>query len=213
MTRARFPFAFLALVLFTSAANAQLYRWTDEKGGVHVTDTPPPPNARGVDLQKPRANVVETPPPYELATAMKDFPVVLYTSPSCTEGCEFARKALNSRGVPFREVQVWDEKTNDELKKVTGASQVPTLMVGRSVHQGFQQEAYEALLDSARYPKAGILRPRAQAAPQPPEGYPAEREGRTSRAEPEKPQVEEEAKPAGPYSPGAARQGPRPQKK
>jgi glutaredoxin len=215
MMRARFLIAFFALVLTAGAANAQLYRWTDDKGRVNVTDTPPPSSARMVEKQKPRANVVESAqPPFEVAAAMKDFPVVLYTSPSCKEGCEQARNALNSRGVPFREVQVWDDQTNEELKKATGANQVPTLMVGRSVQQGFEQGAFDALLDSARYPRAGAVARRNQAAPKLPDGYvqPAERDPQASKAEPVKPQAEE-PRPAGPYAPGAPRQGPRPQQK
>jgi glutaredoxin len=201
MTRARFPFAFLALVLFTSAANAQLYRWTDEKGGVHVTDTPPPPNARSVVQKKSRAEVGEAPAQtsYDLSAAMKNFPVVLYTSPSCKVVCPQAREALNKRGVPFQEKQVWNPETADELKKVSGAADVPTLLVGRSVVTGFEQSAYDALLDAARYPKAGALAARSQAAPQTPEGYVAPAEAAKAEAKP----VAEEPKPSGPYSPGS----------
>jgi glutaredoxin len=213
MTRARPFVVFSILVLSVGAAHAELYRWTDEKGRVNVTDTPPPASARSVERQKPLANVVEgSQPPYELAVAMKEFPVVLYTSPNCTEGCERARKALNSRGVPFREVQVWDERGNEALKKATGGNQVPALMVGRSVQQGFEQSAYDALLDSARYPKAGAVPRRNQGAPQLPEGY-AQPDQQASKAEPVKPQAEE-ARPSGPYAPGAPRQGARrPQQK
>jgi glutaredoxin len=209
------PVALFAAVL-AGAAHAQLYRWTDEKGGVHITDTPPPASARAVERKKPSANVVERtqPPPYELAVAMKDFPVVLYTSPSCKEGCDLARKALNNRGVPFREVQVWDDQTNEELKKASGANQVPTLIVGRSTYRGFEQGAYDELLDSARYPKTGTVARRNQAAPPLPEGYQraGEGEAQATRAEPATPQAEE-ARPAGPYAPGAPRQGARPQRK
>jgi glutaredoxin len=191
------------------AAAAQLYRWTDEKGRVHITDTPPPSSAMNVQKKKPAApSVVESQMPYELAQAVKDFPVTLYTSPSCKQGCDAARDALNKRSVPFKEVQVWDEQTNDELKRVSGGNDVPTLVVGRSVHRGFEQSAYDVLLDSARYPRAGLLRPRAQAVPDAPEGYvpPAERSA-PPVAEPVKP--EPEAPPAGPYAP----RPPRPQKK
>ena len=39
----------LVLALAASAALAQqIYRWTDEKGRVHLTDTPPPPSAKAV---------------------------------------------------------------------------------------------------------------------------------------------------------------------
>ena len=191
----------IVLALAAATAAAQLYRWTDEKGRVHVTDTPPPPSAKDVQKRSATAGAVETPQaPFELARAMKEFPVTLYTSPNCEEPCAKARDALNRRSVPFKEVQVWNEQTNEELKRVSGNNDVPTMVVGRSVYSGFEQGAFDALLDSARYPKTGQLLPRAQAAPPPPEGYaPPSRDA--LKAEPVKP--EEPAKPVGPYAPGA----------
>lgn len=162
----------LALMAAVAASAQQLYRWTDERGRVNITDTPPPPGARDVRATKP-APAAAVPPqqPYELTRAMQEFPVTLYTSPGCKQGCDSGRALLNRRGIPFKEVQVWEERSNEELKRVSGGNEVPTLLVGRSVHRGFETAAWEALLDSARYPKAGLLRPRAQAAPPPPEGY------------------------------------------
>jgi len=156
----------VVLACAAGAASAQLYRWTDEKGRVHITDTPPPPSAKSVQKTKPGAvSAVQSQQPFELTQAIKDFPVTLYTSASCKEGCAAARAALNRRAVPFKEIQVTDEATNEELKRVSGGNDVPTLVVGRSVHRGFEQGAYDALLDSARYPKAGAMPPRAQAQP------------------------------------------------
>lgn len=194
----------LVLALAASAAWAQeIYRWTDNRGRVHLTDTPPPPGAKDVQKARPLWGAAEPVLPFPLAQAMKDYPVALYTSPICKEPCDQARQALNRRGVPFREVQVWEEKSNEELRKVSGANEVPTLVVGRSVQKGFEQGAYDALLDSARYPRAGLLPPRQQAAPPPPEGYlsPAER---AAPAEPAVPEPEEKA--SGPYAPGATPQ-------
>jgi glutaredoxin len=144
------------------AASAQhLYRWTDEQGRVHITDTPPPSSARNVQKKKPAAaGAEEAQQPFEVKQATRDFPVILYTSPNCKEPCAAARALLNKRGVPFKEVQVSDEPSNEELKRVSGGNDVPTLVVGRSVHRGYEPGAYEALLDSARYPKAGRVPPR-----------------------------------------------------
>jgi glutaredoxin len=194
--------AALAIVLAAASAAAaaqQLYRWIDEKGRVHVTDTPPPPSARGVEKKgqagAPRSGGLGTQTPYELSLAMKNFPVTLYTSPTCTDPCANARTVLNRRGVPFKEVQVWDEGSNAELKRISGTNEVPTLLVGRSIHVGFQHSAYEALLDSARYPRQGVLPARSQAAPAAPEGY-----APPKPAEPVQPEPEEPA-PSGPYAP------------
>jgi glutaredoxin len=107
--------------------------------------------------------------PFEIARVQKDFPVTLYTSPNCKEPCELARAALNKRSIPFEEVQVWNEDTVKKLKSVSGAEQLPTLVVGRLVQTGFEPSQFDALLDSAGYPAAGLYPPRNQAAPAPPE--------------------------------------------
>ena len=106
-----------------------------------------------------------------------------------------AREALNRRGVPFREIQAWDKDSIQELVKVAGSNQVPVLLVGRSVQKGFEQRAFDALLDSARYPRAGILKPRAQAAPTVPYLAPG---AAVKPAEPVKPEAEPKL---GPYAP------------
>ncbi len=191
--------AVLLLIFFSISASAQqLYRWTDEKGRVHVTDTPPPPNAKSVQKKAvpgaAASGAAESPgnEPYALQTARKSNPVTLYTTPGC-EACGEARKLLNARGVPFREVSVDSEKDLAELKKVVGSNSVPSLVVGETVQKGFEETAYNRVLDAAGYPKAGLLPPRRQAEPK------AE-----SQAE-AKPAPQEEA-PRGPYSPGAAPQ-------
>ena len=190
----RVPVAVFVVTAACAASAQQLYRWTDEKGRVHITDTPPPASARNIQQKKAGAGGgVESQQPYELTQATRDFPVTLYTSPNCKEPCAAARALLNKRAVPFKEVQVWDQQSNDELKRVSGGDDVPTLVVGRSVHRGYAQAPYDALLDSARYPRAGLLPPQAQAAPPPPGDY-------HPVAEPAKP-TPETPMPSGPYAP------------
>jgi glutaredoxin len=198
----------LAIAAIGNLAEAQeLYRWTDEKGRTQITDTAPPPGAKNVRKVKPAANSAtpDTPgkakgqPPLVLARAMKEYPVTLYTSPNCIDPCKAARDLLNKRGVPFSEVQVWEEESNAELKRVSGDTQVPTLKVGSSVQSGYEATAYDALLDSAGYPQAGVLPVGNQVDPGRPEGYVPPEQREKPKAEPAKP---EEAPPSGPYAPG-----------
>jgi glutaredoxin len=182
----------LAFVFVLAASGA-------EQGRVHITDTLPPSSAKDVRRLKPAAGATAKPEPttpFVLQQAMKDYPVKLYTSPGCEEPCAQARDLLNRRGIPFQEVQVWEEESNQELKRVSGGNQVPAITVGATAFSGFERSAYDALLDSAGYPRAGILRPRAQAAPERPEGYVPAEEG--PKAEPVKPAP---PAPRGPYSP------------
>ena len=206
MTRA---IVFLVLSLGAAARISdvgaqQMYRWTDEKGRVHITDTPPPAAAKGV--QKQRASSAPAAAPaegvqqdsYDLQLAMKEYPVSLYTSPMCKEPCQRARDHLNRRGVPFREIQVWDTDSNEQLKRISGSNQVPTVTVGASVQKGYEVSAFDELLDSARYPKAGAVKPRAQATPGAPEGYTAPTDSEPLKAQPVKPPEEVRR---GPYAP------------
>ena len=163
---------FLVLAVAAGGALAQQYRWTDDKGRVHYSDQQPPAATKGVQKKDLKSgSVVSSETPFELQLAVKNAPVTLFTSPSCKQGCPEARETLNKRGVPFKEVQVWDPASNDLLKKISGANQVPTLQVGSSVQKGFEQGAFDKLLDIAGYPKAGSMPVRKQATPPAPEGY------------------------------------------
>ena len=195
---------FVAVLLCGSAAaQAQQYRWIDKDGRVQFTDAPPPASAKDVRKAATPAPAAATAPdagpplPYEIARLQKDFPVTLYTSSSCKEGCDNARATLNKRGIPFKEILVADPETTEELRRVAGALEVPTMLVGHSVERGFEQGAFDAALDSAGYPKAGMAPPRSQKAP----GAPGEAKPAAKAAE-----VREKL---GPYDPSGL-QGPAP---
>ena len=165
------------LLLSSALAHAQLYRWTDASGRTHVTDTPPPAGASNVQKRGTPGASAPAPAasgePFVLQQLKKDAPVTLYTAPSC-EACGDARKLLNARGVPFSEVSVNDEAGLEALKSAVGSNSVPSLIVGGSIYKGYQAAAYNRLLDTAGYPKTGVLPPRKQAEPSAAPGEKAE---------------------------------------
>jgi glutaredoxin len=188
----------IAMMLFATAlpAAAQLYRWTDKSGNTHFTDTPPPPGARNVQKRKPPAagGGAETAAlPFALQQAMKSAPITLYTTPGC-EGCGEARKLLNGRGIPFKEVSVNSEAQLAELKNAVGSNSVPAMIVGSNIVKGFEEGQYHAALDGAGYPRAGILKPRAQTEPPASDAQSAAPSG-------EAPAEPAPVKPTGPYAP------------
>jgi glutaredoxin len=194
-------FLVLAIALGTAQAQQRLYRWTDASGNVHVTDTAPPRDAKQVETKVYGSGAAAGEAPYALRDAEKNFPVTLYTAPSCKDPCALARAALNKRGVPFSEVQVWNEETNAKLKEISDSNEVPVLTVGRTVQKGFEQGAYDSLLNSAGYPSAGVLPQGKVAAPEPPKGYiPPEQRAVASRPTAE-PAAPEAPKKLGPYAP------------
>jgi glutaredoxin len=160
----------IALALAATAAHAQLYRWVDKDGKVQYTDTVPPASARDVQKRARDAGPGDTPQgSFDVQLATKRFPVVLYTSEPCPP-CKDARDLLAKRGVPFREVQVGTDQTRDELKKVSGAVEVPVMTVGRDVQRGFEPAMFNDALDTAGYPKTappGAPQQAAKSAPKP----------------------------------------------
>jgi glutaredoxin len=155
----------LTLVFVAQLAGAQQYRWLDENGRVHYTDTPPPPTAREVQRKRLKGNAVGSQGSYELAAAVKNSPVTLYSHPDCKDLCQLAREVLNKRGVPFTEVSANDEAKIEELRRVSGGANVPVLVVGGQVETTISAAAYNRALDVAGYPRAGVAPSRTQAEP------------------------------------------------
>ena len=163
----------IAMVVACGALAQHMYRWVDENGRTHVTDTPPPPSAKNVQKKALVSNTSSknASPAPELEAAVKDAPVVFYSAPACPEACASARDLLNKRGVPFQEVYVWEQQGALELKRLTGGVVIPSLLVGTHIEQGFDPGALNAALDAAHYPKQGVLPARTQAAPPVPREY------------------------------------------
>jgi len=137
--------------------SAQMYRWTDDQGRVHYTQTPPPPQAKDVQRKNFRSNQagdsVEL--PYATQIAAKNYPVTLYTQPDCGSPCDDTRASLVKRAVPFREVSVVGQAEMDEVKRVAGSLRLPLLVVGSQHQVGFLESSINDLLDTAGYPPAG----------------------------------------------------------
>jgi hypothetical protein len=135
--------ALLLLLLTASVAQAQMYKWKDEKGVTHFTETPPPATAKKAEVKNYNtagAGGVEL--PSELAAAVRARPVVLAT-----------------RGIPYREKTVNTTDDVEAMKKAGGDGQVPLLMIGRSRQTGFEQAAWDSALTEAGYPAEKMLPP------------------------------------------------------
>jgi len=182
-----------ALACASATAVAQAYRWVDKDGRVHYTDTPPPPEmARNVDQISTRSGAVSDSQAlsYSLQQAVKVNPVKLYTFSGCSTACADAKAFLEKRGVPYTEISVDAPEKREELKRVSGGLNVPVLVVGNTVKQGFEAGMYNAALDDGGYPKTSQLLPGQQARQ---DEKPAPKPAAAAKAPPETPK--------GPYLP------------
>jgi glutaredoxin len=145
----------------SATALAQAYRWVDKDGRVHYSGTPPPPaDSRAVEkISTQSGTVSDAPLAFGLQQAMKVNPVKLYTFSGCSAACSDAKALLEKRGVPYTEISVDSPDKREELKRVSGGANVPVLVVGKSVKQGYEESMYNAALDEGGYPKSSQLLP------------------------------------------------------
>ena len=141
--------ALLATSLPLSAA--QLYRWVDEKGNVEWRDTPPPANAKKVETRNIGGNTAtDAAVPYGVQQAVKKNPITLWSFPDCAP-CNEGRAHLTRRQVPYTERN--SQRDVDGLKKLTGSTEVPVLVVGSKQVKGYLASDWDAALDEAGYPR------------------------------------------------------------
>jgi glutaredoxin len=145
----------LLLVLCAGAASAQIYRWKDANGVTHFSDTPPA-SVPATKIEVPASTEATPALPFELALAIKNHPVTLYTTAQCA-ACDQGRALLQARGVPYTEKTVSNASDHAALRQVGGASQLPLLLVGRNKFIGYEQVTWDAALTAASYPMQSIL--------------------------------------------------------
>lgn len=171
-------FLITAVIFLAFSALAQggnLYRWVDQQGQVHYSDTPPPPSAKQVEKKRIKGVPSEdtTQLPYATQMAAKNFPVILYTT-DCGDACSNARNLLAKRGIPFSEKNAQQPDGQDELLKLLGGQlEVPVLKVGSNLVRGYEESQWQSALDIAGYPRnAGAAPPPPAAKPEPPKAAP-----------------------------------------
>ena len=131
---------FFLILIITGLAGAELYRWVDKDGVVHLSDVMP---------RNARQNVVEHQREVESSISSKNRSgpkVELYITDWCPY-CQMAREFFRSRGIPFTEYDIEKDKAaaarKNRLDKKKG---VPFAMInGQGIH-GYAPTAYEQAL-------------------------------------------------------------------
>ncbi len=138
-------------------ADTQVYKWTDAQGQVHYSDVAPL-DAKNLTQKSAGGNIIETDSlPFQSKMAAQKNPITLFSFKECGEPCSKAEKLLNDRGIPFTLKSADPDK--DELKKLTGDTNAPALMIGtQKPLVGFEAGSWNNALDSAGYPKSNPLK-------------------------------------------------------
>jgi hypothetical protein len=152
-------FTILALAMACAAqAQTNVYRWVDKDGKVQYSDSLPPESASNVTQKRLGGGLVdEGQLPYATRDAMKRNPVSLYSTNGCGELCAQGRTVLNNRGIPYADRNPETNKADaDSLRKLVGGLEMPVLVVGERALKGFDEDTWQAALDSAGYPRTKL---------------------------------------------------------
>jgi glutaredoxin len=164
----------ILLLLCAASAQAQLFKSIGPDGKVTYSDTPPVSPAVKVERKSlAGGSASDATLPFELAEAVKNNPVTLYTTTTCAP-CDDARAMLRARGVPFSEKTITTNEDQLKFKQVGGEGQLPLLVVGRSKQRGYESGAWNAALTAAAYPETSQLPPNYQFRAAEPAAPPAE---------------------------------------
>ena len=161
---------FFALILACATSSAQIYRWKDDKGVVHFSDTPPLDSSESVEEEAPSSDSnppPNSPPAIESRNAAlaPDFFDILEQSPQepevleepsveiySTSWCGYCKKAeqfFRSKGVKFTVYDIEkDENAARRMMALTSRKAVPFVVINGRGIQGYSEEAYQAALQN-----------------------------------------------------------------
>ena len=145
------------------------YKVVQPDGRVIYTDRPPAdqsarvspvgtakPPAGSIAAEYKAALALAAGLPTELRTPVQRYPVTLIVNAGCAP-CDNGRQFLQLRGIPYIEKQVLTEEDGHALERLTGARNVPALMIGTQPLRGFAEADWTNFLDAAGYPPESRL--------------------------------------------------------
>lgn len=142
------------VLMVAGLAVADMYKWVDETGKVHYTDSPPPgKKAQKLDL---KINSIAGPP---VVSAFKGgasntknstaaATVKVYGASWCGY-CKRAKAFLQARRTPFEDIDVEQSAQGQSEFRALGGRGVPVILVGDQRMDGYRQETLEGMLKHA----------------------------------------------------------------
>ena len=147
----------LILALVVSIANAELYKWTDNNGVIHIQDSPPENLSNKINVEKenikrnslpPTKSIKALPVPSSNNNLKKNITnkVEIYGTSWCPY-CKKAKDYFKAKNISFTEYDIEKDKNALRRKKeVDPRSGIPTVVINGHVVNGYSSEAYDELL-------------------------------------------------------------------
>lgn len=156
----------LVAVSLTGLARAEIYKWTDQNGGIHFGDVPPPQGrsigeieslpahqqaAPEIDPPQPEApkrkrTANQAPALTKQSSEHEEAAVELYTTSWCRY-CQKAREFFHARGIPFTEYDIEaDADAAQRKQEIDSRPGVPLAVINGQPILGFVPAAYAQAL-------------------------------------------------------------------
>jgi glutaredoxin len=130
---------------------AQLHKWTDDKGVTHYSDKAPDKReAKAVEIKINSYSGPATVSTTGVPAAGAKAEVKMLATSWCGY-CARARAYLNSRGIPFEELDVEKSAQGKQEYRALKGRGVPIILVGNQRMNGYDQARLEGLLRAAGY--------------------------------------------------------------
>ena len=133
-------FLFILLFLLHATAQAEIYKWVDDQGKSHFSDTPVDGiKTETVELKINTYTAVEITPLLERLG--KDGKVVIYTAAWCGN-CKKAEKYFRENHIPYTAYDVERSPTGRIDFKALGGTHVPVILIGKTRMNGFTASSF-----------------------------------------------------------------------
>jgi len=130
-----------ALLLCSATVNSEIYKYVDELGKVHFTDSPPDGiNTEEVELKINTYHSVEIKPLVE-RLGKKD-KVVMYSATWCGM-CNQAKHYFRKNNIPYVSYDVEKSRIGKMDFKLLGGKSVPIIIVGKKRMNGFTASRFD----------------------------------------------------------------------
>lgn len=133
------------LLSFSNAANSEIFKWVDENGKSHFTDTPPPnTKTEEVTLKINTYTAAEITPLIERLG--KPDKVVIYSAEWC-KICDRAKKYFKKNNIAYISYDIEKSRTGKIDYKLLRGKAVPIIIVGKKRMNGFSASKFAKLYD------------------------------------------------------------------
>jgi glutaredoxin len=136
------------MLLVSTLASAEIYKWIDAQGNTHFTDSPPAGQiAEAVELQINTYTAVEVSPLEQRLG--KPGKVVMYSATWCGI-CTKAKQYFNSNKIPYVAYDIEKSRAGKSGFKKLNGNGVPIILVGGKRMNGFSVAKFEKLYQQPR---------------------------------------------------------------